>query len=73
MRQTLLPAALVCALAALPCLLALTACGGDVSWCYGSGDGRFSAGYNTTQCPPDPAAKEGEGDGHALPDPAPGT
>lgn len=38
----------------------LAGCGGgtEVSWCLG-GDG-FSAGYNTTHCPPDPQEKPTE-------------
>ena len=38
----------------------LAGCGGgtEVSWCLG-GDG-FSAGYNTSQCPPDPPDKPAE-------------
>ena len=44
-------------LAALLAAGALAGCGGgtDVSWCIG-GDG-FSAGYNTTHCPPKPNEK----------------
>ena len=52
-RSRLLAAVLVAA-------RVLAGCGGgtEVSWCLG-GDG-FSAGYNTSQCPPDPHDKPAE-------------
>jgi hypothetical protein len=27
--------------------------GGEVSWCFSGGSGTVSAGYNSTDCPPD--------------------
>ena len=43
----------------LATLLLLVGCGGgsEVSWCIGSGSGGVSAGYNTSQCPPESPAK----------------
>ena len=40
----------------------LAGCGGDdhVSWCYGSEDGRVSAGYNSSCAGGDAASKSGE-------------
>ena len=46
-------------LAAWLATLLLVGCGGgsEVSWCIGGGSGGVSAGYNTTQCPPESPAK----------------
>ncbi|MDO5289781.1 MAG: hypothetical protein Q4F13_09135 [Pseudomonadota bacterium] len=52
-------------LAPLAASALLAGCGDGVSWCYGSGDGTVSAGYNTTQCPPDTPAKDDAGDAPA--------
>ena len=45
--------------ASLLAALLLVGCGGgsEVSWCVGNGAGGVSAGYNTTQCPPESPAK----------------
>ena len=52
-RRALAAAAITLTAAAL-----LAGCGGDASWCFNDGSGRVSAGYNTTQCPPDPAGQK---------------
>ncbi|QTD46666.1 hypothetical protein [Ottowia testudinis] len=45
---------------ALLAALLLAGCGGgsEVSWCFSDGSGAVSAGYNTTQCPPAPSARQ---------------
>ena len=45
--------------AALAAAALLAGCGGDhVSWCYGSGDGRVQAGYNSSCRGGDAGAKD---------------
>ena len=49
------------AITALAAALLLAGCGDDhFSMCYGSGDGRVSAGYNSSCRGGDPMSKDGE-------------
>ena len=45
--------------ASLLAALLLAGCGGgsEVSWCMGGGGSGVSAGYNTSQCPPESPTK----------------